>query len=183
MPLSREQMREFAVLQGVPDAAAFLADIHRRDAEEFADRPQDLIELCSDWREHHRIRSHCEQVETNIATKLKPRPERKERAGLSQEGAVEGASRLALASMLTRKLTLRHSADTDSVHASEAALEVSKVLPDWTLETQGVGSVCGSLRSWWMAWLEHAVRSGAPVCIGGTRGHRQADVGSRDRES
>jgi hypothetical protein len=136
MPLSREQMRDFALLQGVPNADAFLADIHRRDAEEFADRPQDLIELCSDWREHHRIRSHCEQVETNIATKLKPRSERKERTGLSQEGAVEGASRLALASMLTRKLTLRHSADTDSVHASEAALEVSKVLQDWSLETQ-----------------------------------------------
>ena len=113
MPLSREQMREFAILQGVPDEDAFLADIRRRDAEEFADRPQDLIELCSDWREHHRIRSHLEQVETNIATKLKPRPERKERAELSQEWAVDGASRLALASMLTRKLTLRHSADTD----------------------------------------------------------------------
>jgi hypothetical protein len=134
MPLSREQMREFAVIQRVPDPDALLADIIRRDAEEFAERPQDLIELCADWREHQRIRTHREQVETNIATKLKPSTERKERAALAQDEAIEGASRLALAAMLARKLTLRHSADFDSVHASEAALDVSKILSDWGAE-------------------------------------------------
>jgi hypothetical protein len=131
MPLSREQMREFAVLQRVPDPDALLADIRRRDAEDFAERPQDLIELCSDWCAHQRIRTHREQVETNIATKLKPSTERKERAALAQEKAIEGASRLALAAMLIRKLTLRHSAESDSILASEAALDVSKILPDW----------------------------------------------------
>ncbi len=131
MPLSREQMREFAVGQGISDPDALLADISRRDAEEFAERPQDLIELCSDWREHQRIRTHREQVETNIATKLKPSTEREERAALAQEKAIEGASRLALAATLTRKLTLRHSAESDSIHASEAALDVSKILLDW----------------------------------------------------
>ncbi len=83
MPLSREQMREFAVLQGVTDPDALLTDIRERDAEEFAERPQDLIELCADWREHHRIRSHREQIETNIAAKLKPRTDPKERVELS----------------------------------------------------------------------------------------------------
>jgi hypothetical protein len=136
MPLSQEQMRQFAALRGVTDADALLADIRRRDAEEFAERPQDLIELCSDWREHRRIRSHREQVETDIAAKLKPRSERKERAELSQDVAADGACRLALAALLTRKLTLRHSADTDTVHASEVALDVSKVLQDWSAETQ-----------------------------------------------
>ncbi len=132
MPLSREQMCEFAVSQGVSDPEVLLADIIQRDAEEFAQRPQDLIELCSDWREHQRIRTHREQVETNIATKLKPSTERKERTALSQDKAIEGASWLALAAMLTRKLTLRHSAESDSIHASEAALDVSKILPDWS---------------------------------------------------
>src|SRR5215471_19315407 len=94
-PLSRAQMREFAVLQRVPDPDALLTDISRRDAEEFAQRPQDLLELCSDWGEHRRIRSHREQVETNIATKLKPSSDREERADLSLELASEGASRLA----------------------------------------------------------------------------------------
>ncbi|MGL9623149.1 hypothetical protein QRQ56_34835 [Bradyrhizobium sp. U531] len=138
MPLSTEQMREFAVLQGVTDPDKLLADIRERDAEQFAERPQDLIELCSDWREHHRIRSHREQVESNIATKLKPRTAPKERVEFSQETAIEGSSRLALAALLTRKLTLRHSADADSVHASEAALDVSKILLDWSDAAQSV---------------------------------------------
>ncbi len=132
MPLSLQEIREFSALQGVLDPDALVADIQLRDAEDFAQRPQDLIELCSDWREHHRIRTHREQVQNNIATKLKPRTERKERAELSQEKAVEGASRLALAAMLTRKLTLRQSAESDSARAGEAALDVSKILLDWS---------------------------------------------------
>lgn len=131
MPLSNDQKREFARLQGVPDPDALLDDIRLRDAEQFAERPQDLLELCSDWREHQRIRTHREQVETNVATKLKPSVDRQERSALSQVTAVDGASRLALAALLTRKLTLRHGADSDKVPASEAALDVSKVLPDW----------------------------------------------------
>lgn len=101
-----------------------------------AERPQDLIELCSDWREHHRIRSHREQVETDIAIKLKPRAERRERAALTVEKAQEGAGRLALAATLTRKLTLRHSAESDHVPASEPALDVSKILLDLAADAQ-----------------------------------------------
>lgn len=136
MPLSLEQMREFATLQGVQDPDALLEDIRQRDAEEFAQRPQDLVELCSDWREHHRIRCHRDQVETNIAIKLKPRVDRMEKAELSQEAAIEGASRLALGAMLTRKLTLRHSAESDNIHATQAALDASKILHDWSAEKQ-----------------------------------------------
>ena len=134
MPFSREQMREFAVLQHVTDPDALLADIRSRNAEEFAERPQDLIGLCSDRREHQRIRTHREQVKTNIATKLRPSKERRERAQLSEESAIEGASRLALAAMLTRRLTIRHSAESDTAPASEAALDASKILTDWTAD-------------------------------------------------
>jgi hypothetical protein len=134
MPLSTAQMREFVLSQKVSEPDALLEDIRLRDAEEFAQRPQDLIELCSDWREHHRIRSHREQIQTNVATKLKPSTERKERAALSLENAIEAASRLALAAMLTRKLTLRHNAESDSVEASEAALDASKILFDQTAD-------------------------------------------------
>ncbi len=136
MPLSQEQRRIFAVGQGIPDPDALLEDIRIRDAEEFAGRPQDLIELCADWRDHHRIRSHFDQVESNIAYKLKPRTDRPERVELSLEAAVEGASRLALAAMLTRRLTLRHSVESDRVTASEPALDVSRILVDWTTAAQ-----------------------------------------------
>jgi hypothetical protein len=136
MPLSQEQRRQFVIGLGISDPDALLADIRSRDAEEFAERPQDLIELCADWRDHHRIRSHRDQVWTDIATKLKPRTDRQERAELTQEKAIEGASRLALSAMVTRKLTLRHNAESDRVTASEPALDVSKILLDWDAEAQ-----------------------------------------------
>jgi hypothetical protein len=133
MPLSTDQAREFARLEGVTDPDALLEDIKRRDAEDFAQRPMDLIELCADWREHHRIRTHKEQVATNAETKLKARTDRAEKAALSPDKAMEGATRIALAAMLTRKLTLRYSAESDNIESSEVALDGGKILPDWSV--------------------------------------------------
>jgi hypothetical protein len=132
MPLLRDQIVEFAAGQGVTDSDVLLADIERRDALEYALRPQDLIELCSDWKDHQRIRSHREQVETNASTKLKPRADRAEKVSLSVDRAMEGATRLALAAILKRKLTIRYSAESDRIRSSEAALDPSKILTDWS---------------------------------------------------
>jgi len=131
MPLTRGQIREFAVAQGVLDPDALLADIDQRNAEEYAERPQDLIELCSDWKEHQRIRKHAEQVATNAAHKLKARTDRAEKTSLPDERALEGAARLALAALLARKLTIRYSAESDRIQSTEPALDASKVLTDW----------------------------------------------------
>lgn len=128
LSLTREQISSFALSHGVTNHEALLADIEQRDAWAFAQRPQDLIELCADWREHQRIRTDREQVETNIQVKLKPRMDRKERSALSQDQAIEDASCLALAALLTRKLTLRHNAEAEAIHVEEAALDVPKIL-------------------------------------------------------
>jgi hypothetical protein len=130
MPLSDTQILSFAQSEKVDDATALLADIGRRNAQEFARRPQDLIELCADWREFKRIRTHREQVVTNISVKLKPREDRREPAELSEERAIQGATRLALAVILTRRSTIRHSADADN-DGNDAALDPAIVLPDW----------------------------------------------------
>lgn len=132
MPLSDDQMKQMAVHEGVTDADALLNEIHRRNAEEFARRPQDLIELCADWRNHKRIRTHRDQVASNIEVKLQPRKGDKEPAPLSHAEAVGGAARLALAAALTRKLTLRHSAEADR-HGpqEEKPLDPATILPDW----------------------------------------------------
>lgn len=132
MPLSDPQIREMAVVEGVDDADALLADIRKRNAEDFARRPQDLVELCSDWREHRRIRTHREQVEHNIRIKLKPRTDRGEPAQLSPDKALEGASRLALAALLTRKLTIRLSVEADRGGEPGGALYPEMLLHDWT---------------------------------------------------
>ncbi|MBL0115802.1 MAG: hypothetical protein IPP45_10520 [Sphingomonadales bacterium] len=115
------------------DPDSLLADIRQRNAEEFVRRPQDLIELCADWRLHHRIRSHRDQVASNVAVKLKPREGGREKVALSADKASEGARRLALAATLSRKLTLRHSAEADrESDPTDAPLDPSSILHDWT---------------------------------------------------
>jgi hypothetical protein len=135
MPLAPDEIKAFARLQGVQDPDALLADIRKRDAEQYAHRPQDLIELCADWKDHHRIRSHGEQVETNVVNKLKPR-DRPEKAQLSAERAEEGASRLALAALLTRKFTIRYSAESDTVVGADPALDAGRILTGWSRPEQ-----------------------------------------------
>lgn len=131
LPLDDEQIVEFAQSQGVDNPNEMLEDLKRRNAEDFARRPQDLIELSVDWRDHKRIRSHKDQVEGNIRIKSKPREDRAEHSELSVTKAIEGASRLALAMVVTRRLTIRHSAESDQGGA-EAAFDPNLILSDWT---------------------------------------------------
>ena len=130
IPLSDAQIVEFAKGQGVEDPVALLDDLKRRNAQEFARRPQDLIELCADWRAHKRIRTHRDQVETNVRVKLLPRDDRLEPAELSLDKAIEGASRLALAMQVTRRMTIRHSAASDVIKDG-ATLDPAIILSDW----------------------------------------------------
>ena len=130
MPLSDEQIVEFARLQGVEDPAVMLEDLKTRNAQEFARRPQDLIELCADWREHKRIRTHRDQVAANVRVKLQPRDDGTEPAELSIDKATEGASRLALAMIVTRRMTIRHNAASDD-NQDEVAFDPATILTDW----------------------------------------------------
>ena len=132
LPLSNEQIVLFASGQGIENPDAFLTDIQRRGIIEFAERPQDLIELCTEWRERHQVGSHAEQVAGAIKTKLRPRMDRGERAELSPERAHEGASRLALAAMLMRRLTFRHSTEADVGGPAGTAIEPADILENWT---------------------------------------------------
>ncbi len=131
MPLSDTQIADFARAQGITDTNELLEDLRRRNAQDFARRPQDLLELCADWRDFKRIRTHREQVMTNVRIKLKPRDDRPEAAELSVDKAIEGASRLALAMMNTRRFTIRHSAEADAGH-EDVAQDPAIILPDWT---------------------------------------------------
>lgn len=130
LPLSDEQIQEFAKGQGVEAPENLYSNLKRRNALDFARRPQDLIELCADWRVHKRIRTHRDQVIANIELKLRPREDRSEPAELSPRKALEGASRLALASMMTRRLTIRHNAEAD-IEDEECALDPAVILEDW----------------------------------------------------
>lgn len=135
LPLSLGNIEALARSQAIDDPGALLADIRERGAEEFARRPQDLVELCADWREHRRIRTHRDQVASNIAAKLKPRSDRREPTPLAADRAMEGARKLALAATLARKLTLRHSAAADrDGPADQAPLDPACILTGWAAE-------------------------------------------------
>ena len=130
LPLSDEQISEFATEQGIEDSAALLSQLKNRNALKYARRPQDLIELCADWQDHGCIRTHLDQVRANVRIKLQPRTDRPEPAELSVDKAIDGASRLALAMMVTRLLTIRHSAASDELSDS-VALDPARILSDW----------------------------------------------------
>lgn len=130
MPLSDEQIVKFVTGQGIDNPTDLMDDLRKRNAQEFARRPQDLIELCADWREYKRIRTHHDQVGANVRIKLQARDDRPEPAELSVDKAVDGASRLALAMLVTRRWTIRHNAASDDAE-QEAALNPKVILSDW----------------------------------------------------
>jgi hypothetical protein len=111
-PLDDAQIREMASTLGVDSPDALLAAIALRNAWDFARRPQDLIELCDDWRDQRSIRTHREQLASHVRTRLSldTAASRREPAQLPLARALAGAQRLALATLLTRRLSIRHSA-------------------------------------------------------------------------
>lgn len=133
LPLSDDQIMDFAHDQNIESLQALLDALQKNNAQEFARRPQDLIELCQDWRIEKRIRKHAEQVFTNIRIKLKPRDDRQERFALSMDKAIDGASRLALAMLVTRRFTIRHDPAKDTV-GDDVALDPALILSDWNQE-------------------------------------------------
>ncbi|MCL7750648.1 hypothetical protein LV475_03390 [Guyparkeria hydrothermalis] len=132
MPLSDAQIEQMAVSEGVEHPKALLDHIHATNAEEFARRPQDLVELCATWRADRSIPTHREQVLQNIQSKLRVRSGRREPAELSPEKALAGACRLAFATLLSRKLTIRFSVEADRGGEPGTALDPELILSDWT---------------------------------------------------
>ena len=129
--LSRQQIETLAAARGVTDVAALVAEIDRKRAWEFARRPQELIETCSYWKEHGRLGTHSEQVAEDIRRKLQETGGRTRHIRLSEAKVLEGAERLALAQVLTRKRTIRFSdLSLDSIEP-EAAIDPSIILADW----------------------------------------------------
>src|SRR5690606_35427834 len=129
-PLDEQQMRLLANQARVDDIEALMTAVGQQNAHDFAKRPLDFLELCGDWNEHGRIREHRDQVDNSIFIKLRPRQDRQESAELAPAKAREGAARLALASVLSRRWTIWHSTDGDRSRG-EPVLDPAKVLLNW----------------------------------------------------
>lgn len=131
LPLTGPQIIEFARFRNVGNPEALLAAIDAKHAREFARKPQDLIELCDDWREHGVLRAHFEQIQSHVRARLAARPERREKAELPPAKVQIGAQRLALAVILSRRLTIRYSAGSDGDASGAAPIDPRELLADW----------------------------------------------------
>jgi hypothetical protein len=102
-PLSRAQMLAFARKKKVDDVEALVDEIERKDAMQFASRPQDLQDLIDYWREHKRIGRRLELIKASVTTKLRERDSnRAMQRALTEEKAREGARVLATAATFQR---------------------------------------------------------------------------------
>jgi len=129
LPLDEEQIELLAITFGVKESELFLRNIRQFGALELAGRPKDLEDMCSSWIPNSPFASLSEQIENNVLIKLKPHRD-EDSDHLTAEKALEGSQRLALTALLTRKLTIRYSSDSDVGH-NDSALDPENVLNDW----------------------------------------------------
>ena len=132
LPMSDSQIKVFAEQCGVTDAAAFLAEVARQNAWDFARRPLDLTDLIANWTNSGRLGARAGQHEANVTAKLKDDPERPDRDVLTDTKARLGVERLALALALTRTRTIRSPEQAPDIHMEDGVLQAGKILPDWT---------------------------------------------------
>ena len=125
-------MRRFAAAQGVQDLDLFMDAILRADAEIFAERPQDLLELIAYWNENGRIADHAELIDSNIRRKLSEGNLDQDAARpLAPAKALEGATYLAAAlSFMRRNSIVLPDQPVDPVRAA-ASIKAKDVLPGW----------------------------------------------------
>ncbi len=130
--LSNDQITQIVTTQGVQDSVALLAEIEQKRAWDFARRPQELIEICAYWKENGRLGTRAEQVAEDIRRKLGEAGTRKKGFKVSEKRALDGAERLALAIVLTRKRSIRVSDLSLDELEKDAALDPSIILADWS---------------------------------------------------
>ena len=126
------QITAFAKHRGINDVGAFLEEIERENAWDFARRPLDLADLVAHWRKSGRLGTREEQHETNATTKLRDDPDRPDRNVLSDVDARIGAETLALGLALTRTRTIGSPERSVDEPPTEGVLHADALLPGWT---------------------------------------------------
>lgn len=130
LPLSQRDVATIAADRGVTNTVAFLEALTAASMIDFMKRPQDVIEAASSWLElGGKFGTHAQQVQFDIKARLKANPERGDR-DIANDKALEGAKRLALAVVLTRRLTIRHDVNHDTANF-DPALDPTIILADW----------------------------------------------------
>lgn len=101
-PLDWQRIETFARHIDSSQADSFLAAIRVADAEDFARRPKDVIDLFGYWSSRGRLGSLQEVVRYDVTNKLKESEERKGLDRVPPERLMQGAQQLAAAAVLCR---------------------------------------------------------------------------------
>ena len=132
-PLNDRQIWRFAAQKGVDDTKEFTEAIERADANIFAERPQDLLDLIEYWKSNGRLGRHAAMLDFNIQKKLEEHnPDRDDLRPLSANDALLGAERIAAAITLQKKkaIILPDIPINDDLRG--VSVEPKESLPDWS---------------------------------------------------
>ncbi|MEG3170565.1 hypothetical protein U1737_20505 [Sphingomonas sp. LB3N6] len=133
LPLGRSDIERLAQARGVEEVESFISAPHSSSMMDFMRRPQDVIEAAAAWVElNGSFGTHAQQVAFDVQARLKPNPNRHDR-DLAPARALKGAQRLALAVVLTQRLTLRHDVNNDILDAA-TVIDPAIILEDWPNE-------------------------------------------------
>ncbi|WP_072055492.1 NACHT domain-containing protein [Aliivibrio fischeri] len=128
--LSIDQIRIFSDAYDVQNTNEFIKQLQSNEAEVFAKRPLDLLDLISFWKIHNRIGSRLELIESSIENKIKNVELGRDPCVLALLKLKEGAKSVAAA--LTFCKSSRVSIP-DSTKINNA-LQIQEILNDWTVD-------------------------------------------------
>jgi hypothetical protein len=133
VPLSSEQYRVLAAAAGVTDLDALVSGIMRNGLDDFAERPGDLLDLATYWKDHREFGAFAEMIEHSITRKLRePDAHRADSDVLSLTDARQGAARLASALTFGKSFTLRSPHHDPDPNLGAGALDAALILNDWS---------------------------------------------------
>lgn len=131
-PLNDDQINKFAEFKKVEDPREFIQAIDRADAQIFAERPQDLLDLIEYWRSHGKLGQHFTMLEFNIQKKLiEHNTDKEDLRPLSMEEAMSGAERIAAAMTLQRKKAIILPDQPVDAELHKVSIEPKEPLLDW----------------------------------------------------
>lgn len=118
-PLDVDDIRMFAAHRGVSDIEGFIDALERRALFDLAKLPFDLEDIVAIWKETGSLESRLDVLERGIERRLASAGPAK--PTLSLERALDGARRLALATILTNEANIRMPSSTEAGGIDAAA--------------------------------------------------------------
>lgn len=132
LPLDQDQIRTFTQAFGIHNVDAFLDALKRTEADIFARRPLDLIDLIDYWTNSGKIANRAKLIESSIITKLKEDDSDRATAfPLTFDDAIEGAEMIAADVSFQRKDRILIPEQNIEPELKRGSINAESVLSNW----------------------------------------------------